>query len=97
MGRIGTFLLGTVVGGVAVFGSLQYHVLHAESGFHFVPKATVSFGDTYVDIREFTAQDWANNPDLALAVTRSGNQELMQGAAVDAVNASLQRFLTPRQ
>lgn len=97
MGRIGTFLMGAAVGGAAVYGSLLYHVVHAEDGMHFISKSSVSFQDIYVDVREFTAQDWIDHPDLASAVMRSGKQELIQGAAVDAVNASLQKLFSPAE
>ena len=96
MGRIKTFILGAVVGGLAVYGSLLYHVLRAESGFHFIAKTSVSFGDIYVDVREFNTQDWLDHPDLATAVMRSGKHDLIQGSAVDAVSASVQQFLAPR-
>lgn len=95
MGRIGTFVLGAAVGGAAVYGSLQYHVVRADDGLHFIRKTNVTFSGVYVDIREFGPQDWLEHPDLAEAVMRSGKRELVHGAAVDTVNESLRKLLGP--
>ncbi|REJ66853.1 MAG: hypothetical protein DWQ31_13045 [Planctomycetota bacterium] len=97
MGRIGTFLFGAAVGGLTVYGSLQYHLLRADSGFHFVEKTTVTFKDAYVDVRDFGPQDWLARPALSAAVMRSGKGDLIQGAALEAVSESVQKFLAPQE
>jgi len=96
MGRIGTFFVGAAIGGLAIYGSLQYHLVRADDGMHLVGKTEVTFKDFYVDVREFGPSDWIERPALAMAIMRSGKRELIHGSAVDAVNASLQDFLTPQ-
>lgn len=81
MGRFGSFLLGLVIGGAAVFGGLKYHVVHAEDGFHFVPKAYAGFDEIYVDIRGFDLSDWSEHKSLASALMKADKGHLLGGAA----------------
>ena len=93
MGRLGTFLLGIVVGGVLVFGSLNYHLLRTHEGFHLVPKQRSRFSQAYVDIRQFTPADWAERPDLAAAIVRSGKEHLLQSSATNALHEQIDRAI----
>lgn len=89
MRRLSTFLLGAVVGAGLMYGGLKYHLVRANDGLHLVPKLTAELGNTYVDIRHFTWQDWQEHRDLALAMARSGDGELLR----DAADAGLQRLM----
>ncbi len=93
MRRLMTFLMGMVVGGLLLWGALQYHVLHTKSGLRLIPKVNANLAKTYVDIRSFTVADWARNTDLVLALTNANQKELMGDAAGDALQNGLDRWL----
>jgi len=93
MRRWMTFLMGMVVGGLLLWGMLQYHVLHTREGLRLVPKVNASLAKTYVDIRTFTVADWARNTDLVLALTNANQRDLMGNAAGNALQNGLDRLL----
>ena len=93
MRRIMTFGMGMVAGGLLLWGALQFHVLHAKDGLHLVPKVNASLAKTYVDIRTFTLRDWAQNTDIALALTNANKQSLIETAAGDALENGLNQWL----
>lgn len=91
--RIMTFAMGMAVGGLLLWGALQYHVLHTKNGLRLIPKVNASLAKTYVDIRSFTIADWARNTDLVLALTNANQRDLMGNAAGDAVQNGIDRWL----
>lgn len=93
MKRFTTFLFGMVVGAGLLFGALNYYLVRASDGFHLVPKLNAKLAGTYVDIRHYTLADWTRNPDLAAALIDSGERDLVEGAASDALHQGLDRLL----
>ena len=93
MSRLACFLLGLAVGGAAVYGAERYHVLRTNQGFETVPKLSASFSDTYVDVREFTASDWAGHQGLAADVLRAHKEYLIKDAVVDQVRQKVDGLL----
>jgi hypothetical protein len=93
MGRLGTLLLGMILGAGLVFGSLKYHTVRAADGFHFVPKADVTFAEAYVDIREFGPADWDNHRSLALALVKANKESLIADSAVNSLRESVRSAL----
>lgn len=93
MRRIMTFVMGMVCGGLMLWGALQYHILHTNSGLRLVPKVNANLTKTYVDIRGFTVADWARNTDLVLALTNANQRELMGDAAGNALQNGLDSWL----
>lgn len=83
--RIGAFVFGFIAGGIFVLGSLKYHVIKADDGIHLVPKMGATFSETFVDIRTFSANDWAQHPNVTAALVRADKGHLMKGAAVDTL------------
>jgi hypothetical protein len=83
--RLGAFFFGFIAGGIFVLGALKYHVIKAEDGVHLVPKMGATFSETYVDIRSFSPNDWAQHPNLTAAIVRADKAHLMNGAAVDSL------------
>ena len=79
------FIMGFIVGGATVLGALRYHVVRAADGVHFVPKMSATLSETYVDIRQYTPQEWSNHQAVAAALIRDGKGNLVQGAAVDSL------------
>jgi hypothetical protein len=88
-----TFLLGVAVGALLIYAVLNYHIVHARDGLHLIPKADATLAATYVDIRRFGPADWAQHPDLAMALLQANRRDLMESAAADALREGLDRFL----
>jgi hypothetical protein len=93
MPRVGTFFLGFLVGGAVVYTSLHYHIVRANDGVHFIPKMTSSFSETYVDVRHFSVQDWADRVSLSTAVTAAGKSQMMHGSLVQPMHQAVDGFM----
>ena len=93
MRRFSTFVFGMIVGGLLIYASLHYHVIHASSGLHLVPKLNSTLSATYVDIRGFGLADWARHQDVAAALLSSNRQDLMQSAAEESIRMGLEQVL----
>ena len=78
------FLLGLIVGSGLMFGALTYHLVRADDGFYLVRKLESGFGQSYVDIREFTVEDWMDHRSLAAAIIRDGKEPLMADTAEES-------------
>jgi len=89
MGRLGSLLLGMIVGGALVFGSLKYHTVRAMDGFHFVPKSDTTFDEAYVDIREFGPSDWDKHRSLAAALIKANKETLIVDSAAASLRATM--------
>lgn len=93
MRRISTFVFGMMIGAAVLYAALHFHVVRADDGFHMVAKVESTLASTYVDIREFTVGDWTNHQRLAAALLRAEKQELMRGAAGDALRNGFDNLL----
>ena len=82
MSRLGTFILGFILGGISIYFALHYHVVRAADGLHPVPKISSKFSELYVDITDFGYQDWREHHELAIAITKAGKTHLLQGVAI---------------
>jgi len=85
MGRVFTFLLGMIVGGVLMMGTLRYHIVRANDGLHLIPKSSARLTEPYVDIRGFSLADWEKHPALAMAIAQAGKGHLLQDAASETI------------
>lgn len=93
MNKFWCFVFGLVLGGVLVGAAERYHFLRTREGLVAVPKLTASFGDTYLDIRNFTASDWARHKALAVDLLRSEREELISQNVVDQVRGKVERLV----
>jgi hypothetical protein len=93
MGRLGSFIGGLAVGGVAVFVGLKYHVVRAGDGFHLIPKLQAQFDEAYVDIRQFGFEDWNKHRALAVAMVQAEKGYLMQETTTDSLRQSVDNVL----
>ena len=89
MNKLSSFLLGMIVGAGLIYGSLKYHLVRAEDGFHFVAKSQAEFAGAYVDIRNFSIEDWADHPALAAALLQADKRHLVNEAASDGVRKTI--------
>lgn len=81
MKSVVVFLIGMALGGALVYTSLKYHVVRADDGLHMVPKMTGQFTETYVDIRGFGVEDWAQHRALAVALVDAKKHQLLAESA----------------
>ena len=80
------FIPGFIAGAAALYGSMCFHIVYADDGYHFVPKNALTFKDTYVDIRHFTFADWRDHVPLAEAMMKAEKHEVIRDAAQNAVH-----------
>lgn len=93
MRRLSTFIFGMAAGGLLIYAALNYHLIHASTGLHLVPKARATLAETYVDVRGFTPADWARHADVAVALFQADRTDLMQSAANESLWNGIDRIL----
>ncbi len=93
MKRFGPFLLGLIVGASVMFLAMNYHVVRSKEGLHLIPKIAAKFDQPYVDIRNFTLEDWNRHQALALAIVKSKDSNLLKDSAFDQFRQSTQSLL----
>lgn len=84
MSKINSFFLGMLVGAMALYGAMTFHLVHAEDGIHVVPKVSNGLRDTYVDVRDFRAAQWHQHKHVALALIHAGKDELLKDSAMSS-------------
>ena len=82
-----------VCGATLLFVGLKYHIVRSTQGLHLVPKVTAQLGSTYVDIREFSFQDWDDRPEFASALLQSEDAELREAATNSTVQNTVDDVL----
>ncbi|HTQ39406.1 MAG TPA: hypothetical protein VMJ32_10275 [Pirellulales bacterium] len=93
MGRMFFMFVGIVVGAVGIFMALNYHLLETSTGLQLCPKRSASLSETYVDIRKFTAADWASHPTLTADIAAAEKQHLMGESPAAAVEGSVHEMI----
>ncbi len=93
MNRISSFFAGMVVGAVLLFVAMQFYVVRANDGLHFIPKLAAKLENPYVDIRKFTLNDWQNRQPLAVAIMKANQGNLMQDSALGGFKQAAQKTL----
>lgn len=82
------FMLGFVAGAATLYGSMSFHIIQAKDGFHLIRKTSLTFTDTYVDIRTYGVSDWREHTGLAEALTKSDRPTLMDDAVKNSVRST---------
>jgi len=95
MRRLSTFIFGMVVGGLLIYVALNYHLIHAQDGLHMVPKVDATLASTYVDVRGLGVSDLTRYPEVAMAISKAGRQDLLESIATGALGTEIDRF-SPR-
>lgn len=93
MSRLHCFLFGVLVGAVGVFSGMKYHIVRADDGLHAIPKVSCQLGGAYVDIREFTAEDWNEHRNLSLAIVDADKSYLLTESASNQFRRSIKSAL----
>jgi hypothetical protein len=94
--RLMTFFLGMVAGGALLFGAMNYHLIRAHDGVHFVPKISPKLAATYVDIRGFSAADWAQHSEITTALISADQTSLMKSSVSESLHKRIDQFLEPK-
>ncbi len=89
MNKLSSFVFGCVVGAGLMFGALNYHVVKTNEKVHLIPKQKASLRETYVDVRDFSPQQWTEHPELAAAIMTAGKPEIMQGSAMQSIHGAV--------
>ncbi|MEZ6129037.1 MAG: hypothetical protein R3C59_10160 [Planctomycetaceae bacterium] len=90
MGKFKPFLFGTLLGVGVTFVALQFHLVQSAEGFRLVPRTPQpSIGLAYADIRNWTAEQWADRPELARALVAHGSTDLVASSVSDGLIESI--------
>ncbi|MBA3482118.1 MAG: hypothetical protein H0T51_09925 [Pirellulales bacterium] len=95
MRRLSTFFFGMVAGGLLIYAALNYHLIQAKDGLHLIPKVDATLACTYADIRNFGPSDWAQHPEIAMALFKADRSDLLESAASSTLETGLDRLLAP--
>lgn len=84
------FLFGLVVGGGTMFAAFRWHFVQADDGWHVVRNTGSTMTSCYADVRDWTAGDWSEHPELATALVDAGRGDIVVRTSANGV---LDRFL----
>lgn len=92
MGKFKPFLFGALLGAGTAVCALQFHVVQSNEGFRVIPRTPQpSLGLAYADVRNWSAETWADRPELVRALVAHGSTDLVAstvaGSVVDSVSA----------
>ena len=93
MNRITVFVLGVLVGALGLYVTENFYIVRSEQSFHLVPKVASKLELPYRDIRNYSAEDWRNNPSLAIALMKAQKQDLLIDSGLDEVRNQLDGLL----
>ncbi len=84
------FLLGALLGAGSMFVGQGYHVLRTADGYELVRKVRPGFALTYVDVRNYQAEDWLAHPQLAQAVLEADKGHLIKATAMRSLRQAIE-------
>lgn len=93
MRRFFSFFTGLLTGGAIIYFTMNYHLIHAQDGFHLIPKVNAQLSSTYADIRGYKVADWAQHADIAAALVNANRRDLLDEAINDTLNNGIDRLL----
>ena len=68
-------------------------LLRTSTGFQLCPRRSQSLSETYVDIRQFTAADWASHPTLSADIVAAQKQHLLGESPTTAIENGVHEFV----
>jgi hypothetical protein len=78
-------LIGSVIfvliGAGAMYWALSHHIVRTADETVVVPKAALGLADTYVDVTDWTADNFKEHPDLTRALVDNEHGDLIVEAA----------------
>lgn len=79
------FGFGLIAGGAFVAAAFSFHVVRAEDGWHWAKNPRSHMTACYADVRNWTANDWSDHPQLAAALVEAGEEELVIRSSADGL------------
>ena len=77
MRRLCLLVFGVLIGGGLVYSAFHFHVVRASDEWLVVRKGKVELADFYVDIRQWSFQDWRSRSNLMHALMERGRGDLL--------------------
>jgi hypothetical protein len=74
MDRLGSFLIGLVIGGVGLHVASNFYIVRSDNGTHLIPKLTAKLENPYHDVRNYGPNQWKSNHDLARALQKAAQR-----------------------
>ena len=93
MKKLPAFFFGMLVGSILMFVTLKYHIVRSQQGLHIVPKSAANLSLPYVDIREFSIQDWNEYRQLAADIAQSDEAHLLEATARSSLDNTIRDVL----
>lgn len=93
MRRLFWLFVGVVVGGAAILTAFNFHVVKTDKGLELVPKESLGLSDSYVDIRSFSATDWANHKQLAADIVAAEKAHILGDAAHQSIGDEIKLWV----
>ncbi len=93
MSRFSSFFAGVVVGAAGLFLAMQFYIVRANDGVHFIPKLAAKLENPYIDIRKFTLTDWQDRQPLAVAIMKANQGNLMEDSGLSSFKQAAQKTL----
>jgi hypothetical protein len=90
MSRISTFVFGMLTGAALLGAAMSYHFVRTDKGVIMVPKVTKGLTDPYVDIRDFSLQDWQEHRSLAAALVQAKKGEVLADNSLASFRSSIE-------
>ena len=76
------FFAGMICGAIMLYVAMHYHVVRGKEGVFLVPKIRNQLSGAYVDIRDFQLSDWQQHKQLAAAMVKNNQSDLLQDASL---------------
>ena len=80
MRRLFYLVVGLGLGGGAMWGAFNYHVLRTADGYVYIPKQSAQLNEVYLDVRGYGLAEWKQHPQVVQAIVHSGRTELIANA-----------------
>lgn len=93
MNRVSVFFLGVIVGAILLFVTERYYIVRSKESVHLIPKVSSKLEFPYRDIREYTVEDWQNDPSLGVAIVKSQKQELIAETGINGLQQQFEGLL----
>jgi hypothetical protein len=93
MPRLSSFLMGFVLGVIALYICENYYVVRSKETVNLVRKVASKIEVPYYDIRNYTSEDWRTHPSLALAIVKSKKENLLVESGLSGMQTQFEGFL----
>lgn len=83
MNRLVLFVIGAICGAAVTAAVHHSHFVQTGERWLIVPRAGITLKDIYVDVRNWTADDWRKHPELSRDMQKAGYAEFQRPGTAD--------------